>query len=248
MYYNYFDTENFNRLRESLGFTKIQNSIYIGPYKYIKFLDNKLLFNLFKFLFPITYVEKDLSLTDIRKKVYGLSFKKIKNAKEYNTFIIDLEKELNLDRSIKKNINKAQDFKVSIISSKVELKEYYKAYKDFRKSHGFRYDSYYIVEKMFDILGDNYKIFIAKKDHKIYSALGIIINYDEKQFIEVSAVRTKESKYDNDLLKYQIIQWGIKNNLRYYDLAGVDLNNEGIFRYKKKWGGELTKYYVYENF
>ena len=45
----------------------------------------------------------------------------------------------------------------------------------------------------------------------------------------------------------QIIEWGIENNQRFYDLTGINPNPKtdkelGIFRYKKKWGGNLVNY------
>lgn len=57
--------------------------------------------------------------------------------------------------------------------------------------------------------------------------------------------------YSQDLLKWKIIEWGIKNKYRFYDLTGAnpDLKNEKekrIFRYKKKWGGDLIKYNIIE--
>ncbi len=55
-----------------------------------------------------------------------------------------------------------------------------------------------------------------------------------------------------DFLRWKIIEWGIENNSNYYDLSGEKIENrttkeEGIFRNKKKWGGELVKYSVYYN-
>ena len=60
---------------------------------------------------------------------------------------------------------------------------------------------------------------------------------------------TKEKLYSQDLLKWKIIEWGLENNFSYYDLSGINLNpnnikEKGIFRYKQKWGGKLTKYNI----
>ena len=68
---------------------------------------------------------------------------------------------------------------------------------------------------------------------------------------EFGIVRSKRDYsaklYSQDLLKWKVIDWSISKNFRYYDLTGVSPNstNEkelGIYRYKKKWGGELMKY------
>jgi len=59
--------------------------------------------------------------------------------------------------------------------------------------------------------------------------------------------------YSLDLLRWEIIEWGIKNNKNYYDLSGVEIKNrsakeDGIFRKKRKWGGSLIEYSSFTNF
>ena len=53
--------------------------------------------------------------------------------------------------------------------------------------------------------------------------------------------------YSQELLKWKIMEWGIENKFRYYDLTGVnpepkDEKEAGIFKFKQKWGGELMLY------
>ena len=62
-----------------------------------------------------------------------------------------------------------------------------------------------------------------------------------------TALDTKEKFYAQDLLKWSIIRWGIDNKFRFYDLSGVnptptDSKEEGILRYKRKWGGKNIFY------
>ncbi len=68
---------------------------------------------------------------------------------------------------------------------------------------------------------------------------------------EFGIARTKKDSegklYSQDLLKWHIIKWGKNNNLKYYDLTGVNPypqneKEKGIFRYKEKWGGKLITY------
>lgn len=66
------------------------------------------------------------------------------------------------------------------------------------------------------------------------------------------------SKYDmenlmnaTDLIKWHIIEWGKKSGYRIFDLSGVELDSEdqkhqGIFKFKRKWGGKLQKWYHYK--
>ena len=57
-----------------------------------------------------------------------------------------------------------------------------------------------------------------------------------------------ENLYSQDLIKWKIIEWGIENKMKYYDLAGFNPNpiskkEEGIIQFKKKWGGQIHQYY-----
>jgi len=79
-----------------------------------------------------------------------------------------------------------------------------------------------------------------------------MFSHFNKYIIEGGVTRsekdTKMKLYSQDLIKWKIIEWGINNKMRYYDLAGFNPNPEskkeyGIFRYKKKWGGKRYDYY-----
>jgi len=70
--------------------------------------------------------------------------------------------------------------------------------------------------------------------------------------IEGGVARSKEDYemklYSQDLIKWKIIEWGIENNMKYYDLAGYNphpktAKEEGIKRYKAKWGGVSKPYW-----
>lgn len=72
-------------------------------------------------------------------------------------------------------------------------------------------------------------------------------NYINEWGIARTDLDTNENLYSQDLLKWHIIEWGIKHKSNYYDLTGVNPNPNnkkelGIFRYKKKWGGKYIRY------
>jgi len=55
-----------------------------------------------------------------------------------------------------------------------------------------------------------------------------------------------------DLIKWHIIKWGHQSGFRIFDLTGVDPSSsdkkyEGIFKFKKKWGGTLQDWYLYNS-
>ena len=81
-------------------------------------------------------------------------------------------------------------------------------------------------------------------------------NWLNKQIFEWGVGRSEldysKKLYSQDLLKWKIIEWGKENNCDYYDLSGVNPSPETdkeskIFRYKKKWGGELIQYKMYKS-
>lgn len=90
-----------------------------------------------------------------------------------------------------------------------------------------------------------YSGFLATKDDQVIG--GILFSSFGKHILEVGIARSKEDTvnhlFSQDLLKWKIIEWGIENNMLYYNLAGFNpkpqsSKEEGIFRYKKKWGGK----------
>jgi lipid II:glycine glycyltransferase (peptidoglycan interpeptide bridge formation enzyme) len=90
-----------------------------------------------------------------------------------------------------------------------------------------------------------YSGFLALKNKKPIG--GILFSSFGKHILEVGVVRSREDTvnhfYSQDLLKWKIIEWGTENKMLYYNLAGFNpkpqsSKEEGIFRYKKKWGGQ----------
>ena len=60
-----------------------------------------------------------------------------------------------------------------------------------------------------------------------------------------------EKLYVGDLIKWEIMKWGVEQGFRLYDLAGFSPTpgagkEEGIMRFKKKWGGMPIGYSMFE--
>lgn len=100
-----------------------------------------------------------------------------------------------------------------------------------------------------------YSIFIAKKDGIPVGGLGF--SYMNNFIIESGVARSKidfdEKLNAQDLIKWKIIEWGVKNKMKYYNLAGFNpyptsKKEEGIKRYKEKWGGDIVNYWLIRNF
>lgn len=91
--------------------------------------------------------------------------------------------------------------------------------------------------------------FIAFLDEKPIG--GLMFTFFNNYINEWGVARSEEDYnlklYSQDLIKWEIIQWGIKNEISYYDLTGANPNPStkkevGIFHYKKKFGGKQVNY------
>ncbi|HNZ83836.1 MAG TPA: hypothetical protein PKL98_01010 [Candidatus Pacearchaeota archaeon] len=286
MLFNYFYTKNHQEFKKSLGYNFSSDDFSIGAYKHNLFLGNKLLINSIRIALPSISLEKDFSLykqntiENIAKKnkafyISGFSFNYQDdnvNCKKQYTFLLDLDKNIDeiyqaIDRSVKKNLKHAKELGISC--SRVLQKEGFLAYcdvlKEFRSGNNFRIDKQETLLKQWELMHrekptkSNYEVFLSKdKNGNILSGMGIIINWEEKQFIEVSIARAKKSIEDKlpdgELLKWSIICWAQENGLKSYNLAGADpdalpgTKEYNIFKYKTKWGATLTPYYFFEQY
>lgn len=96
-----------------------------------------------------------------------------------------------------------------------------------------------------------YSGYLAKKDDIVLG--GLMFSSFNKLIIEGGVVRSvedvKNKLYSQDLIKWKIIEWGVDNKMKYYDLAGFNPNpeskkEEGIKKYKEKWGGQERAFYL----
>lgn len=286
MKFDYFSTEKYLQFCEAIGFKQPEDNFLIGGLKHEQLLNNRLLLKIFGALLPELKYCKDIKF--INKQKFDLLVKKYKPfhfsctsadninnpflKKKYYTIIIDLEKGKEylweeLDYSLKKQIRKAESMNFSVvrIASASEFKQYFSSLKSFRDKLGFKTVPLSVAIKQWDIMHSSnpeescYEIFICKNgNQELLAGLGIIINPESRNFIEVASFRnetcTKNNLPANDFLKWKIVEWSHKNNYKHYDLAGVNpyapegSKEYNIYRFKNKWGGILSAYYTYEIF
>ena len=155
--------------------------------------------------------------------------------------------------SAQKNISRAINRGVKLESiSKKNLNDYYHLVKDSRISLGLDYGSFDEMSDMWNILEPvGYSGFLAKLNDIPVAGLGFSFfnKYVNEWGVARSQLDYDENLYSQDLIKWEIIRWGKKNKMKWYDLTGVNPNpsnkkEEGIFRYKKKWGGIQKNYYI----
>jgi len=174
------------------------------------------------------------------------------------TFLVDLTKnEEELWNAVKKearklvNKSKREGVSVRIATTDADFEAYYELLKESRKKLGFATCPYKEVLDLRKHFGSDYTVFLAEYQGKIIAGMGIM---HKGGFIrEIMAGRDEKYKtlYANDLMKWEIIRWGHEKGFKVYDLRGINPNpapgskEEGIYRFKEKWGGKFCEVYTY---
>jgi lipid II:glycine glycyltransferase (peptidoglycan interpeptide bridge formation enzyme) len=201
-------------------------------------------------------------------KVYGSEHPLIPNSfqhldssfhlENWSTFLIDLKTSSDLlfkkfdKHSARKNIERSEKRGVTINEiNENNLFEYYELLKETKSKVDWNvtFDEILYLWKKLKPIG--FTGFLAK--HEEIPVGGILISYFNNYINEWGVGRSKldytKKLYSQDLLKWHIINWGIKNNHNFYDLTGANPNPSSekesvIFRYKKKWAGKYVEYNI----
>lgn len=178
---------------------------------------------------------------------------------KWSTFIIDLREPITSilnsfdKKSVRKNIERAEERGVQVkeIDEK-SVEDYHKILNEFRIATG---NKSYQVEDTYELWNllkkVGFKGFLASKDGTNIG--GIMFSFFNGYLNEWGIARTEkdtnEKLYGQDLLKWKIIEWGIENKQKFYDLSGFNPNlssekEKGILQYKKKWGGKQYDFWL----
>lgn len=177
------------------------------------------------------------------------------------TFIIDLKNDLNTifkntnKKSVQKNIKRAEER--GIVVKKIESKEdmliHFRLLKEHRERNKLKSTSMANTLKHFVIGKNGITGFIAFQNEEAVGS--ITVSFFNGFLIEQGIARSykdiQNKLYSQELLRWSIIKWGHDEKNRFYDLAGVSLENrtkkeDGIYRNKAKWGGILFTYPTFE--
>lgn len=219
---------------------------------------------------PVTSSQDALSyffqyLASTKKRIYGtthpfmhlpdINFKK----QQWATFLIDLRKtknELysNLEKnSAKKNIERSIERNViveEITDSSID--EYYFLLKNYKKLNDEKSSNPEEMRDFWHLLRNvGFTGYLARKDGVAIGGLtfSFFNKYINEWGVARSIIDTDQKLYSQDLIKWKIIEWGIENKMNWYDLSGVNPNptskkEEGLLRYKQKWGGQQCNYWL----
>ncbi|MBI5036472.1 GNAT family N-acetyltransferase [Candidatus Micrarchaeota archaeon] len=100
-----------------------------------------------------------------------------------------------------------------------------------------------------------YTVFGAFEGSRLLAGLGVSYfnGYLHEWGAGTSSEAIQRKIYASDAIKWHIIEWASAQGHRFFDLSGVSpkpfdqqaKKEQGIFRFKAKWGGGLVKYREY---
>jgi len=177
----------------------------------------------------------------------------------FKNFILDLQKKTendvwnNLHDSVKRGIKKAKKYKLTaFISDDLSAVDiFYKMNTMTRRKHG-------VIPQPYKFFLNLWKYVILKKMGFVMLATlngkpissAIFLNYNRTIFYKYGASYTEYLNYrPNNLIFWEMLNWSIKHNFKYFDFGRVSLDNEGLMSFKRHWGAEeidLTYYYYPE--
>ena len=177
---------------------------------------------------------------------------------KWGTYMIDLEKSKeeilqNIDKkSGRKNIERSKNRGVHVeeITSK-SLIEFHNLINSMRENSNQEKTPFEILKRRWDLFKPlGFSGFLARKDDGPIG--GLLFSHINGHILEAGVARspldTSEKLYSQDLIKWKIIEWGIDNKMKFFNLNGFNPSpssqkERGIQRYKEKWGGDAYYYY-----
>lgn len=168
--------------------------------------------------------------------------------KVWGTLILDMSKELQIDKGNRSIIRKGERLlSFHIVDNLNDFKAYYQLFKGVRREEGLKTASF---DEYLKVFGNRfYKVFVAKLEGRIVAGIGTIFN--ENYMLQLNIARDKKHSYAADYLTFMIIKYCKDKGIKWFDFAGVDpapkehSKDYFIRKYKEKWGGEFFNEYVF---
>lgn len=147
---------------------------------------------------------------------------------------------MDVEHKVRKNVKRAQSagLRVEFDRTGERTKEFLDIYYSTmtrREAKPFYYLGARFFEKLNESLKGNFVYVHVLRQNKIVSS-ELVLYSKETAYSFLGG--TEESAYDlrpNDLIKYEIIKWGIASGLKWFVIGGGYVAEDGIFRYKKSF-------------
>lgn len=178
------------------------------------------------------------------------------------TYLVDLNRDEDLlfkelDHAARKNIKKSSRMDVSVhkVTSFEDLKLFYESYKSFEEANSRPVNPFRVAQIMWEEDHSQYYHYYLVKlpDNIVVATLGMYtLNGVATEIASSLSPLAYELKLPaQDILHWHLLLEAKKMGCHTFDLAGVspkpdNPKEEGIRRFKSKWGGEYVEYYSYE--
>ena len=179
-----------------------------------------------------------------------IEFTKLTNSIFYTIWIdLTIEKEklwMNLHKQCRYDIKRSKKLGVIIEESESmdDLNSFYKIYESISVAKGFNLVSSSQSMPHLFINHDNNKVkshlFVARYEGNLCGGAFVIHCGESIHYIWGAMNRSFSHLCIGEALQWGIIEWGINNHCKKYDLEGISTLNSGIDKFKKKLGGTIT--------
>lgn len=103
-------------------------------------------------------------------------------------------------------------------------------------------------ERMYDVLGENCRLYLARHEGKIIAGTLALCYGDKVWYLYGASSNESRNVMPNYLLQWEMIRWAIERGCRIYDFRGVsgDLSEDnplyGLYRFKKGFNGDFVEF------
>jgi serine/alanine adding enzyme len=156
-----------------------------------------------------------------------------------------------LDPPIKRAINKATRLGVEVRHAQTEheLRAWYELYLQTTRKFGTLPNPYRYYKVAWQRLHSRGLLRLLLAEHieagcrRLLGGILLLLYGQTISFVSAGWREEDQALRPNDVLHWRAIQDGCTDGFRWYDLGDVDLGNQGLARFKSKWGAEARMVY-----
>ncbi len=231
-------------------FAPVRDAVELGPEEQLQYFEKLI----------IMLEKKDNCERLMQPQPYGILAARPPMAKycEFGTYIIDLENQSEeqifnkFHPKYQKAVNHSIKNGAIIKLGKETLNDFFTVYKSTMDYAGLHSDSLDYFSSMYKYLGEN-RVLSAVVYDQNEPVSGIFVIYTRYSAFLTHAGTQGESKLYGaaKLLNFEVMKFLKQRGVKKYDFVGVRLKNnnptlEGIFRFKKGFGGDLKTGYLWK--
>ena len=157
-----------------------------------------------------------------------------------------------LSPSNRRNIKKAdrEGVTVKIDHSLESLKDFYRLHLITRKRHGVPPQPFAFFKNIHEyVMSQGYGIIVSARHDKKVVAASVFFNFGTKAIFKYGASDVRYHPLrPNNLIMWEALKWYRRQGLRMLSLARTEVENIGLLKYKRAWGGkeDALKYFRYD--